>query len=272
MRVVSTASPPGVRPGGARATLCSVVASLALAAAPVFVFGDTTSAQETIASDRPGIGSGSFVLGPGTVQLETGVAYASSSSVDAYSFGQVLVRIGVPRVELEVFANSFIVTRSDSPSSGLDDEGFEDVGVGIKAPLARAIGGRANLSLQGILTAPTGSDGFTSDEWVPALVLLADVGLAEGLGVGVNVGYRAGPGVLSDVTSVIVTPSWSVAAGLVGYAGWAGAFTSEADTHFAEAGFAYLANGDVQLDVNGGWDVDRDDWFLGAGVALRRVR
>jgi hypothetical protein len=237
----------------------------------VFAAGDTLSAQETIASDRPGIGSGAFVLGAGTLQLETGLAYGSTSSVDAYSFGQALVRIGVPGVELEILANSFVVTRSDLPSSAVDDEGFEDLGVGIKAPLARAVGGWADLSVQGILTAPTGSDGFTSDEWVPALVLLADLGLSDRLGVGVNVGYQAGPGVLSEVTSVIVTPSVSLGGGVGAYAGWAGAFTSGTDTHFAEAGFVYLANVDIQLDLNAGWDVDLDDWFLGAGLALRRV-
>lgn len=272
MRAGPTAGPSGVHSGGARGTFCRAFVPLGLAAHLVFTSGAALSAQETIASDRPGIGSGSFVLEAGTLQLETGFAYASSSSVDAYSFGQALVRVGVPGVELELFANSFVVARSDLPSSAFDDEGFQDVGVGIKAPLARDVGGRADFSVQGLLTAPTGSDGFTSDEWVPALVLLADIRLADRLGAGVNVGYQAGPGELSDVTSVIVTPSLSLGGGVGAYAGWAGAFTSDVDTHFAEAGFVYLANASIQLDVNAGWDVDRDDWFLGAGAALRRLR
>lgn len=270
MRAGRGASLPG-RSGVARVATDRWLAPLTLLVPLAFATAPALSAQETIASDRPGIGSGAFVLDAGTFQLETGLAYASTSSVDAYSFGQALVRIGVPGVELEILANSFVVTRGDQPSSVLDDEGFQDLGFGIKAPLARGLGGRANLSVQGILTAPTGSDGFTSDEWVPALVLLADLGLSERLGVGVNVGYQAGPGVLSEVTSVIVTPSVSLGGGVGAYAGWAGAFTSGTDTHFAEAGFVYLANADIQLDLNAGWDVDRDDWFLGAGLALRRI-
>ena len=68
-------------------------------------------AQGVIASDRPGIGSGSFVLQPGTIQLETGLDYAKGFASHAYSFGQALLRLGAPGFEVELFASSFVVTR-----------------------------------------------------------------------------------------------------------------------------------------------------------------
>lgn len=244
-------------------TLLCLLTLLALGGPP------RIAAQETIASDRPGIGSGAFVLGPGTIQLETGVDYSSSASARAYSFGQALVRVGAPGFEVEIFANSYVVTRSDLPSGALDDEGFQDVGVGFKLPIARDVGGRLNLSLQGVLTAPSGSEAFTGDEWIPAFNALADVALGDRSGLSVNFGYQTGPGTLEGVTTVIVTPGISLEGGVGLYAGWAGLFAGGSATHVAEAGLSYLASADVQLDVNGGWDVERENWFLGAGVAVR---
>ena len=179
------------------------------------------------------------------------------------------MRVGAPGFEVELFANSYVITRSDVPSGAVDDEGFQDVGVGFKVPIARDVRGRLNLSLQGVLTAPSGSDAFTSDEWIPAVNALADVALGDRSGLSVNVGYQAGPGTLEDVTTVIVTPGLSLEGRVGLYAGWACLFAAGSATHVAEAGLSYVASADVQLDVNGGWDVEREDWFLGAGVAVR---
>ena len=40
--------------------------------------------------------------------------------------------------------------------------------------------------------------------------------------------------------------------------------------HLGEAGVTYLATDDVQLDLNGGWDLNSEDYFLGFGIAVRR--
>ena len=53
------------------------------------------------------------------------------------------------------------------------------------------------------------------------------------------------------------------------FAGWAGSFSSDGDAHFAEGGLTYLPTPDIQLDLNGGRDVERGDWFLGVGLATR---
>lgn len=225
-------------------------------------------AQETIASDRPGIGSGSFVLPRGTIQLETGIEYARSGAVDSYSLGQALVRVGVPRVEMQVFANSLVVRRGGvgaDPSS----TGVQDVGLGVKAPLVRDAEAGFSLSIQGVVTAPTGSDALTADAWVGTVNALADVALGSRAGVGVNVG-RAGIATdAANVTTVIVTPAVSLGGGFGAYAGWAGAFGADEDTHVAEGGVTYLPSADLQLDLNGGWDAERDDWFVGFGIARR---
>lgn len=71
---------------------------------------------------------------------------------------------------------------------------------------------------------------------------------------------------------MIATPAVSLGLGWGVYAGWAGFFSDTGDTHFGEGGVTYLASDHLQLDVNGGWNVDTDDWFLGAGFAVGTSR
>jgi len=241
---------------------------LAFAAAPA-LFASALHAQ-SITSDRPGIGSGSAVVEHQTVQLETGFDYTKTNSSDTYAIGQVLIRVGAPWFELEVFANSYLITRSDLTDGVGDDEGFQDLAIGVKVPLLVSAGGRLSLSAQGILQTPTGSDFSTSDEWVPTANLLLDLGINDRLAVSVNSGYQAGPGAVDDVFTLFVTPGVDLGGGFGAYAGWAGFFSDLGNTHFGEGGITYLANDNVQLDLNGGWDVDTDDYFLGFGLAVRR--
>lgn len=233
------------------------------------VWNGALAAQSTISSDRPGIGSGSYVMEAGLVQLEVGAAYSSSSAGSAYSLGQALVRIGVPGVEVQLFGNSWVVARSDTPSAS-DTDGLQDLALGVKVPVAESLDGGARFSVQGILTTPTGSDGFSSDEWIPALNALIDLSLSERAALAVNLGYQAGPGPLDDVFGLILTPGLSLDGGFGVYGGWAGSFSSGGNAHFAEGGLTWLASNDMQFDLNGGIDVDSNDWFFGAGVAIRR--
>jgi Putative MetA-pathway of phenol degradation len=224
---------------------------------------------QQITTDRPGIGSGSAVLPHKTIQLEAGFDFSKDATNNTYSIGQALIRIGGPWFELEFFANSYVVTRTDFQDDVVDGEGFQDFAVGVKVPLLKDVGGRLSLSAQGILQTPSGSAIFTSDEWVPTGILLADLGLTDRLGLAVNARYQAGPGTVDDVFALIITPGVSLGGGLGAYAGWAGFFSDAGDRNFAEGGFSYLASDDLQFDLNSGWEVESGDYFLGFGFAVR---
>lgn len=228
----------------------------------------TASASAQITSDRPGIGSGSAVLESGIVQLETGLSMAGGGTVDQYSIGQVLVRIGFTALELELFGNSLVVQRAEG-SPTLDTEGLQDLGLGVKLPLVRNAGERVSVSVQGVASAPTGADSFTADEWLGALNALTDIAVVDRVGIAVNVGIAQGAAGSDDVISAIITPGVSLDGGVGLYGGWAGFFADSGDTHFAEGGITFLPNADVQLDLNGGWAPDGDSWFFGGGVAVR---
>ena len=216
---------------------------------------------QSITPDRPGIGSGATVLAPGLIHVETGASVAGGTGSKAYSIGELVVRIGAPGVEVEVFGNSFV----SSPG----DTGLQDFGLGVKVPVLRDVGDRMNLSLQGIVTAPTGSDAFTNGEWVGGLNLLSDIGLSDGVGLSINAGVAEAGGGAGETFTLIVTPGVSLTDVVSAYAGWAGFFADTGHVNFGEGGLTFLMNDDAQLDVNGGWALDAEGWFFGAGVAIR---
>ena len=259
-------TPSGRRPlapGARRAPFLFVLALLSgvTAASPA-------SAQETIASDRPGIGSGSTVISPGILQVETGLSFSRSDEIDAWSLGQLFVRYGIAeRVEAELLLNSYVFVRGPDGVPGIDADGLEDLAFGAKVRVAR--GERATFSLQGLVTARTGSSAFTTGEWYGVVNGLFDVALSDVAGLSVNAGVRPGTGDLPTVFNANVTPGVSLGGGFGLYGGWAGSFASGGDVNWLEGGATLLATPDVQLDLNGAWSVDADAWFFGAGVAFR---
>ena len=241
---------------------------LALVLALAGVTPSPGSAQETIAPDRPGIGSASTVISPGILQVETGLSLSRSGDVDAWSLGQLFVRYGLgERVEAELLLNSFVVLRGPEGMPALDAEGLEDLAFGAKLRVAR--GERATFSMQGLVSARTGSSSFSAGEWFGVVNGLLDVALADAVGLSVDAGVRPGVGDLPPVGSANVTPGLSLGGGVGVYGGWAGSFTSDGDVNWLEGGTTLLATPDVQLDLNGAWSVDGDVWFFGAGVAFR---
>ncbi len=224
-------------------------------------------AQETIASDRPGLASGSYVLDAGTIQVEGGIAYANAGPLDLFSVGQLLIRVGVPQIELQALVNSLVF----ASANGASDEGLQDIGVGAKVRLYRSSELPLSVSALATLSLPTGADFLTSDEVVPSAILLADYGVNERWTVSANLGYTLGIDQLDDVFAVILTPSVSlpVEANAGAYFGYAGFYSSSDPQHFAEGGLTLLPRPDLQLDFNGGVDVNTGDFFIGAGVATR---
>ena len=177
--------------------------------------------------------------------------------------GQLFVRYGLGPLEVAFLGNSWVDPRGGGESA------FQDIGVGAKVRLAQGIGGRADLSLQGLITGPTGGESVTADEWIPTLVGLLDVGLTDRAGLSVNLAAQQGTGAVVDQLTATITPGLALTDRLSTYGGWAGVFNEVADTHWWEGGFAYQASPDMQLDLNAATSTDGDQWFVGFGMAVR---
>lgn len=231
--------------------------------------GLTVTAQDLFAPDRPGIGSGSYVVSPSTIYLESGVQFSSSGNLNEFSLGQLLMRYGIwPALEFDIFFNSLIFR----DFNGTTDTGIQDSGIGIKYNiLADRKGQPVRVSLLGTLSIPTGSRNFTADEWTPGITLLADTPIGDHWGLTGNAGYTVGTGSQADRYSLIITPGYAVPSidKLGAYFGYAGFYSSADDRHFAEAGLTLLAHTDIQLDVNSGLELSDGDFFLGFGLVKR---
>ena len=241
--------------------LCAVLSLWSGATTPLH-------SQVTIASDRPGIGSGSFVLGRGTLHLETGAEYGRSGDADVVSVGQVLLRLGLGRsLEIQGLANSLVLERG----SGSDQEGLQDMGIGAKVGIVSEGAGGLSVSVLSTLSFPSGADAFSSGETIPGLTLLADLPLSQSVGLSTNLGYSAWLADAEDEVSVIVTSSLSIPGtdGLGAYGGYAGFYSDAGDRHYAEGGLTWISGADLQFDLNTGVDVESGDFFLGFGLATR---
>ena len=240
--------------------------SLLLALLTVVGLSRTAGAQPEIASDRPGLGTGAFVLGTGTVHLEAGAERAVNGGRH-FSAGQVVVRWGLPFAELQVLGNSFVVSRSPDQAA----EGFEDLGLGLKVPLVARDDDSLRVSVLASVSLPTGSQFLTSDEAVPAAALLVDRAVSGRWTVSTTLGYTAGLDAQPDVVSVTLTPGVAIPGplNLDAFVGYAGFFSAGPDRHVVEGGLMFGATSDLQLDANWGLDIDTGEYFVGLGFARR---
>ena len=251
-------------------TLMSQRVSSIVAVALTLLFASGWSravgAQPAIASDRPGLGTGAFVLEAGTIQIEAGAELAIDDE-RRFSAGQIVVRMGLPLVELQALVNSFVVSRPPGQAA----QGFEDLGLGTKIPLVAREDDSLQISMLASLSLPTGSVFLTTDEAVPAVALLVDSAVSERWSVSTTLGYTAGPDAEPDVLSVTLTPGVSVPGplNLGAFVGYAGFFASGPDRHVVEAGLTFGATVDLQLDATGGIDIYTGSYFVGVGFARR---
>lgn len=235
------------------------------------LFGAPLSAQETIASDRPGLGSGSAVLGHGIIQMETGAEYAGGGRTEVYSLGQGLFRYGLLEgVEIQGLLNSLTFVRGPNRDrNGLQDMGF---GVKLKLPTSQE---RLSLSFLSTLLLPTGSNQISAGEAVPNAVLLADLPLSDRVNLSGNLGFSAFLADAENQVALIITPSVALPSEvpMAVYGGYAGFYSDSEAVHYAEGGVTWLPSPSLQFDLNGGFELDSGSYFIGIGVATRwRVR
>ncbi len=222
--------------------------------------------QSSIASDRPGLGRGSPVVTPGILQFELGGEFADDHNIDRISLGQGLMRFGVvDGFELQGLLGSFTVLPGDDDGT----RGLLDIGLGAKLRLPSP-SDAVSWALLGTVLFPTGADRFTADEVLPAGALLADLAVSRQVNVTANVGVSGLAADAVDQLFASLTPSITLGDSSVAlYGGYAGYYSKSDDLHYVEAGLTWLRSPDLQLDLNGGVEVESGGYFVGVGVAKR---
>ena len=255
----------------ARVGLSRYVWQAALAVA--FLAGPAVRAQESIITDRPGLGLNPVTVPAGTVQVEIGApALAVAGESYAYAF-TALARLGVvPGLELRL--GSAALYTLAVPATGGPREGAGDVEVGLKAAMPADDGIPAVGIVLGLVL-PTGAGGFTAGEPVlnaavaSSLALPNDLALTATLAGAVPAAEEAlASGGLVLALGRPLTPALAgyVEAGYSLIEGPAGN-----DVAYVGAGAAYLVAPTVQLDVfvDVGLTDAAADALLGVGLSAR---
>jgi len=226
-------------------------------------------AQEAdpISAERPGFSSSPLTLARSTWQLEVGYQFTRDRDgvdIDDHTLPLMLLRIGLAdRLEMQV--NWAGVSWTDLNGRTID--GANDASIGVKWQLtdrdvSTPIGVFAGLSL------PVGADEFTSDDVDPAFGLFwSHSGVADFFGT-VLISHSDDDTVVDNAVGV----SFSLDSTKGAYIEYVGSFAEgNGPEHTVNGGMTFLANENLQLDLQGGLGLnDRAaDFFVGFGLAHR---
>jgi len=228
---------------------------------------------EPIVTDRPDQTESSLTVARGSVQIEAGWSTTRDGSgalrTRAHALPEVLVRIGAgDRLEARLGFAGW--QRNETGASGVGD-----LEAGFKYRLTPAGGPGPVVALMTDVALPTGADGFTGEQVSPVVRLAVAHELSETVGTA----YHAGVSVVrtGTETGIEAIYTWTVGVAL---AEPVGAFVetfgtvnlSAGETRaLLDGGFTLQLRPNLQLDLSGGVGLNdsADDWFLGAGVAVR---
>ena len=244
----------------------AVLSTAAAALAIAFPASAQTSPPGVFSADRPWIGQRASVLGEGLWQAELGGTIRAETH-DEFLVGSALLRAGLGGVEVRVTLPSGFVRHAGSFLQ------LGDLGVGTKVPLELG-GAWWRWAAQGTLTLPTGSDRVSSGETGGDATLIGELEMAGGVSLALNAGYGF---LFDDVTggslSFLATPAFPFpgSSDLCAYLGIATWVRSGDDDLFLEWGLTRMDGPDRQWDLNAGYDPGSHVWYLGIGVADRRL-
>lgn len=262
----------------------------ALGAAAMLALGGLTAGParagdlRDFCADRPGKATPACILDVGHIQVETGLADAAfqrggGARDDRYVIGQTELRYGLAsHTELEAVITPWSLERSRDASGRTRRSGFGDLTLGFRTALTDPDGKGALISLQGFVSAPTGTNHQGAGDWEGGarLPVSADLGGGFSLGVTPEIDLRRDADAHGRHLAFSTAVSVGHAVGPVNVAAevWAGADEDPAG-HANSASFdlsaAWMARKDLQLDVgaNAGLTHDTPDLEVYVGVAHR---
>ena len=238
------------------------------------------SSVYAIDTDRPEATESSSIVGPGVVQLESGIRYserdAAAGNVDRLSLVDSVARYGLSEtVELRLDWDGFI---SQELSGQRTDNGISDVALGAKVFLHSETRQFGETALLGQLNLPVGDEEFSSDSVDPSVILAMSHSLVNDfrLGYSVGVGFdtvKNKRGKENTDSSLLfgIQLERTYTDRVGGYVEIAGArgLSADADPVALGLGSHYLLLDNLQLDTQIGLGLsnDAEDFFVGVGLA-----
>jgi hypothetical protein len=225
-----------------------------------------------IITDRPDFTESSSIVSRGSIQVELGGSFARStgSDDDRVVMPGALFRFGILEgIELRA-ASSYEHESAQSTASGTTTRGLGGLMLGGKIRLWEVDPG-IQAALLAHTHLPVGHEDFRPADVEAEAILAVSAPLADGIGLGSNIGIRWDSGVQSPAASY----SSSFGIPLDGQVGvfleYFGIFLSgSSPSHNIDAGLTYLLSPFVQVDISGGASPAGAgvDWTLGAGISF----
>lgn len=236
--------------------------------------------DQPLQTDRPNFTSTSVTVGKGVTQLEFGYTFGDDSpagqEVSYHSFGEFLYRRGILVDWLE-FRLGFSPLQQTEQLGAFQNTtaGTEDLYMALQFALTPQAGLLPESALIVQMTVPTGSTAFTSNQIEPGVdwIYAWDVNDFISLS-GSTQGNRSFDD--NHRSYLEMAQSWNVSFALTkqlsAFTEWFALIPCGSNTeHYFDAGFTYLINNNLQLDISAGVGLNEAavDYFVGAGCSIR---
>ena len=237
-----------------------------------------------LVTDRPDFTESSSTVGRGVIQLEMGYTYTTDSSggerLTAHSYPEALLRVGVLAEWFEFrIAGNYADELTRTGGTRVTESGAEDLYVGLKLALTEQCGCLPEMALIPQMNVPIGSAAFTANRVLPGVNWTYSWEVSDFLSTGGQSQINCVLDGVTDDEYVEFSQSWTLNYSLTdrlgAYTEWYALIPRDADTdgpqQYADGGFTFLVNDNVQLDVRAGIGLNEaaDDFFTGAGLSIR---
>ena len=234
--------------------------------------------DEPLATDRPDFTEASTTVGRGVLQLEMGYTYVDDTGDGGprtHSFPELLMRYGVfaDWLELRVAWNY-----AEETAGATTLTGSEDLYLGLKIALMPQECLLPEMAFVPQMTVPIGGP-FSAAEVLPGGNLIYSWEINDFISTAGQTQFNRaiddGSGAPYTEFSQSWTIGYSLAERIGAYTEWFVLVPDGADTaqteHYADGGFTFLVNNNLQLDVRAGVGLSQaaDDYFLGVGASQR---
>jgi hypothetical protein len=233
-------------------------------------------------SDRPAQSESPFLMQKGFFQIETGAQYVNRTDqekdLERIRLATTILRYGVfPNFEVRL-SSSYEWMHIGMKESEVDsiEDGMGPVSAGFKVHVVKEKGLRPEMSILGTITfRHLGDDVFNPTYSYPIGKLLCSHSITKKLSFNYNIGFgysgenADGFFIYSGYLGYFITPK------LWAFAEVYGNFDNgDAPNNRADAGFSYRLRHNLQVDISGGFAMDKDIErnFASAGISWRIPR
>lgn len=217
-------------------------------------------------ADRPGVGTGTGIVGKGKAMWEAGMAYDYEDGAKSLTFCNSLLRYGLTNNwEMRLELNGLHTWDDSEHVIGIDA-----VNLATKVRLYEGEDAVPSIALLAGLTLPVGSEAFRPSHIAPSLTLLADHDVTDRLNIAYNAGLDWDGETAAPTTFAALCFGYQVNDRLGAYIENYDYFAKGKKTLWnMDLGLNWMASRRVQLDVAGCFNLNniKNSYGISFGVA-----